>query len=137
MIHVFLDSNVILDLLMNRGPFAHESRLIFELAEKEKIRLYTSALSMANIHYIISKEWSVDLAHQAIGRVRKLVSITAVTEAMLDECIRRRHKDFEDAIQFHSAKESCEVIVTRDLKGFSAFRFPCLTPSGFLDKYFG
>jgi len=136
MMRVFLDSNVILDLLMARNPFAFESRVIFELAEKNKLSLYTSALSIANIHYIISREWTVDKAHLAIRRIRKLVSITPITEAMLTECIDRKHPDFEDAIQFYSAREMCDVIVTRDLKGFSKFKFSCLTPAEFLDQHF-
>lgn len=135
MIHVFVDSNVILDLLLLRGPFAQESRIIFELAEQKKLKLYTSALSIANIHYIISKEWSVDKANTAVGRIRKLLSITPVTEEMLDLCIDQKHTDFEDAIQFYSAKTQCTVIITRDLKGFSRFDFPSVTPFEFLENY--
>lgn len=133
MTKIYLDTNVILDALFERGPFDNEARQIFELAEMQHIQLFTSADSMTNLFYLVAKQFDKIVAYNALLNVRALVSVTAVDEAMVDNSLMLAAHDFEDAVQYFSAKAAnCEVIITRDKKGFKGFQLPIQTTKEFL-----
>jgi len=67
--------------------------------------------------------------------VRALTSISSVDQTIIDQGLKIDPFDFEDAVQYFSAKEAeCEVIISRDKKGFKQFDMLCQTPKEFLDS---
>jgi predicted nucleic acid-binding protein len=132
---IYLDTNVILDALFQRKPFDKDARQIFELADMQQIQLFTSADSMTNMYYLISKQFDKNTAYIALLKVKALTSISSVDQTIIDQGLKIDPFDFEDAVQYFSAKEAeCEVIISRDKKGFKQFDMLCQTPKEFLDS---
>lgn len=131
---IFLDTNILIDLLLERKPFQHEARSIFELGVSGEAELFASSLSFMNTHYTINKTFGQKRALEIVGQLRKLVNLLTLNEGNIDEAILNPGADFEDAVQYFSAKAAnCDVIISRDRKGFKGFDIPCLTPKEFLD----
>ncbi len=133
--HLFLDTNVIIDLLIDRKPFSEPVAQLFELAEKGKITLYISALSYSNIYYIVRKTCT---HRQMISLLRDLEAITTtldVTKQVIADSLNTGFKDFEDAIQYNTAisVKKITAIVTRDAKGFKNDAVAVFTPGEVLN----
>lgn len=75
MIRAFLDSDVILDFLLRRGPFAEPAGMIFSLGERGKLSLLTSTLSFMNVHYIATAATDVSTARSLAQRLRTLIEL--------------------------------------------------------------
>jgi predicted nucleic acid-binding protein len=128
--HLFLDTNVIIDLLIDRKPFSEPVTQLFEYAEKGKLNLYISALSYSNIYYIVRKTCT---HRQMLSLLRDLEAITAtldVTKQIITDSLNTGFKDFEDAIQYNTAISNKKItaIVTRDAKGFKNDAVAVFTP---------
>ena len=127
---LFLDTNVIIDVLANRKPYVDSSSRLFDLSVKGKLTLYISALSYSNIYYIIRKSAT---HKQMLAILKDLESVTEtldVTKEIIVRSIQSDFKDFEDAIQYETAKANKKVnaIVTRDPRGFKSSELTVLTP---------
>jgi predicted nucleic acid-binding protein len=132
---VFADTNVLIDFLINREPFFDSAVAIFELAELNKIKVCVSAQSIGNIYYIMRKcgMRHTDIMHK-LESLFLLVTVLPVTDMVLKQAMRSPFVDFEDAIQYYSAlqDENCQVIITRDIKGFRFSEKPVVRPDDFL-----
>lgn len=129
---LFLDTNILIDSLLDRRPFSIHSKVIFQLAETNRVQLFSSSVSMVNTHYTVSKQWNQYRATNAINALRELVSVLSVDQVAIDLSLDN-WPDFEDAVQYHSACKHCDVIITRDKSGFKPFDFPVMTPKEFLE----
>ena len=130
---VFLDTDVILDLLANREPYAKDSATIFGLADENRIRIYTSSLSIANLHYLLCKFIARSEAKNLIKKTRILLHVMAVDERVIDLALTSNFKDFEDAIQYFTAIEhNINAIISRNIKDYTHAKIPVLTPIEFL-----
>lgn len=128
--HLFLDTNVIIDVLANRQPYAGAASKLLSLGERGKLTIYISALSYSNIYYILRK---ICGHKEMIALLRDLKSITttmSITQEIIHEAIESGMKDFEDAIQLNTAisNKKIQAIVTRDVKGFKDAGLAVLTP---------
>ncbi len=118
---VFLDTDVIVDLLTMRDPFFNDSRELFTLIEDKKISASTSVLVIANIYYLIAKFKGKDEAKKAIIRLRLLLTILSVDPHMIDLALSSGFKDFEDGVQYCCAiSNGLDIIVTRNIKDYPA-----------------
>ena len=137
MIKVLLDTNIILDLLAKREPFYNGAARIFTLADKSKLMLFTTSLSIANTYYILSNLKSASDAREILRNFRVLVSIIEVDEKITDLSLNdHSFRDFEDAIQYYSALENnIGFIITRDSKGFKKSQIPVMTADEFLTSF--
>lgn len=126
---VLLDTNVIIDLLAKREPYNHDVKHLFSLADQNKVRLYTSALSIANISYVLRKQLPAAESRRILRKLKMLVGILSLDEKVITLALNDNHfVDFEDSLQYYSATENrLEVIVTRNLKDFTHSRLPVMT----------
>lgn len=132
---VFLDTNVVLDYLMERGDFYKDSEYIFQAAYNDEVELCLSALSFSNIAYITRKKFSKDELYE-LFELRKMVIRTKVDDRVVDAAITSKAKDFEDALQYFSAIQAgVDCIVTRNTKDFEFAKIKVLTPNEFLAQY--
>jgi len=130
---VFLDTNVILDILLRREPFIADSAAVWDLLEREKAAGYASAISFNNIHYIIRKLAGTKDAQQAMRAMRDTLYIVPLDEKTLDKAIDAKFSDFEDAIQFFSAiRCEADFLLTRNVSDFPHDDIPILKPQAFL-----
>jgi len=132
---VFLDSDVLLDYLTGRNPFLNEIKIIIDKGIRKEIKLYTSSLIIANIHYFIAK---TENSKQAIFKIDKLTSfikVLSVGEPEILESVKSKFKDFEDCIQNSCATNNkMDLLVTRNIKDFKLSKLPILTPKELIVK---
>ena len=131
---IFLDTDVALDHLADRQPFAEYAHRLFALAEKGEITLCLSALSFSNLYYILRKLVGHGEALALLGKLKQLVRVSAVREAEIQSALASSFKDFEDAIQHFTAKAEGDVsaIITRNKADYAGSEIPVLSPDEFL-----
>jgi len=133
MIKAFVDTNVCLDLICGRTPFNSSAEKLFSLADSGKLKLYVSALSFANMEYILKSQYKLENARLALSRFKVLVSVLPVDDKIIELAIASGFVDFEDAIQYYSALESgLKVIITRDQRGYAKAEIQVIDPEGFI-----
>lgn len=134
---VFLDTNIIVDLIADRKPFSKFSIEIFKKAEENKIKLFTSSHSIATTHYLLKKYLEEKLLRDVIYNLLDYITVVAVDTDVLKKGLRSKHKDFEDSIQILCAStiENIDCIVTRNIKDFRDSEILVLTPDEFCLKY--
>lgn len=131
---VFLDTNVLIDLLMRREPFVNNAERVFLLAGTGQIEALVSALTLVNAHYILSKTSGRKVARRALRVIVSDLTVYDLTWShILTELSGEDFDDFEDGLQFRAAfAAEAEVIVTRDLDDFKPSGIPVMTPERFL-----
>ena len=131
---VFVDSDVILDLFLKREPFFKFSQTLFNSSERNYLKLYTSTLIIANVHYFVSKALKdKSLAKSHIKLLIELISVISVTAEHIQTAVNSSGNDFEDAIQISVAETSkADFIITRNTKDYKHSAIPVLTAEQFL-----
>lgn len=130
---VFVDTDIIYDLLASRDPYYNAAARLFTLSDEKKIQLFISALSVANIHYLISKQLSSAEAKQVLRKFRLLVHVVPINEKIIDLALNSEVNDFEDAIQYFCALESdCDILLTRNLKDYKKAQITVMTAQDFI-----
>lgn len=130
---VLLDTNIVIDLLAKREPFDQDARKLFSFADNEKVNLFTSALSIANINYVLLRDKKPEEAKQILRKLKLLVGILSLNEKVISLALNDNNfKDFEDGLQYYSALENnIEIIITRNLKDFENSKIPVMTAGQF------
>jgi predicted nucleic acid-binding protein len=131
---VFVDTDIIYDLLAKREPFYQAAARLFTLADEGKIQIFISSLSLANLHYLLSKEISSFEAKQILRKFKLLVQIAPLNEKIIDLALNSEFNDFEDAIQYYSALQNeIEILLTRNLKDYKKAQITVLTAQDFVN----
>jgi predicted nucleic acid-binding protein len=127
---VFLDTNIIVDLIADRKPFSRHAIEIFNKAEEKKVKLYTSSHSIATTHYLMKKYLDEKSLREVLYNLLDYLTVIPVDLDVLKKGLRSNHKDFEDAIQILCASkvEKMDCIVTRNIKDFRKCEILVLTP---------
>ena len=130
---VFLDTNILLDVLTVRGPFYGDAARLWTLAEEGRIVGLISAISFGNCYYVLRKQAGRANADEAMCHLRDAFKPVELTEQILDQAIDAGFSDFEDALQFHSAVHArAECILTRNPDHFPRAPLSVLSPAEFL-----
>jgi len=134
---IFIDTNVLLDVMLCRNNFYPDSRAVFDIVETNDINAFVSAVSMTTIFYILRKfKQSIDDAYYLMDDLSALFTIAPVTENTIINAMSLRWKDFEDAVQFMSAKGvNAKYIITRNKSDFETLEIPCLSPSEYIAQF--
>lgn len=130
---VFLDTDVVIDLLTDRQPYSEDIAVIFSLSEKGVLELCVSSLSFNNIYYIVRKLAGHKKALELLTNLEKLVIVSPVGKEQIQEGLLSGFKDFEDAIQYACARSAgIHTIVTRNVKDYAKAKCAVHTPDSFL-----
>ena len=126
----FVDTNLILDFLSAREPFAENANLIFNLAYNHQIELFVSSQSILTSHYILKKAFAEDKVRASLSEILEIVEVVSVNQSILQKALKSKHKDYEDAVQIFCAHnvENLNGIITRDMKDFSTSEIPVFAP---------
>lgn len=127
---VFVDTNILVDLIADRRPFSKFAIQLFSKAEEGKIKLYTSSHTIATTHYLLKKYIDEKVLRDILHNILDYLNIVAIDQDVIKKGLRSKHKDFEDAIQIISAYsiEKLDCIVTRNIKDFKGSEILVLTP---------
>lgn len=132
--NIFVDTDIIYDLLAKRDPHYQAAAKLFTLSDEEKIQISISALSIANIHYLISKQLSGERAKQILRKFRLLIHIVPLNEKIIDLALNSKFNDFEDAIQYYCAIENeCDILLTRNLRDYKKAQITVMTALDFIN----
>lgn len=133
---LFLDTNILIDLLADRPPFSKFAIAIFDMAEKKKLKLYTSSHSYATTYYLLKKYIDEKELRTLLLSLLDLIELIPVDLTIVKKSLLSRHKDFEDAIQIFAAGtiDRLDFIVTRNLKDFKGAGVAVIAPDELL-KY--
>lgn len=130
---LLIDTNVIIDVLQDREGLAESSLDVWKLCETEEAEGFISALSFANIVYILRKELSPEIIESVLKTLSMIFTFAALTGNDLEEAAKLRWKDFEDALQSQSARRiHADFIVTRNVRDFVNSSVPAITPEDLL-----
>lgn len=136
-IRIFIDTNIILDVLLEREPFLKGSREIWCLVEEKEVAGFVSLNSLTDIFYISKKYIGSEKARGLVGKLLSVFDFIPLTKAIVKQALFLDIKDLEDAIQAISAKKAfADYLISRDIKGFSSnIGIKVTTPEGFLEIY--
>ena len=134
---LMIDTNIILDVLLEREPFYENSKGILDLCESRKIYGFISASTATDIFYLVRKSLkSTDEAYKALGHILNILKILTVTNDDVNSAFIQHSSDFEDCLLATCAKSNkCDGIVTRNKKDFLTFGITILSPEDVIDSF--
>jgi predicted nucleic acid-binding protein len=135
--NIFIDTNVLLDVMLCRDNFYPASRTVSDIVETNKINAFVSAVSMTTIFYILRKfKPDISEVYSLMDDLSALFTVAPVTEYTITNAMALRWKDFEDAVQFISAQGvNAQYIITRNKADFETPGIPCLNPDEYSTQY--
>jgi predicted nucleic acid-binding protein len=131
---VLFDTDVILDLLLDREPFAEAAALVFSRVEKGDITGYVCATTMTTLHYLAAKALGAAKARKYIQRLLSLLEVAPVNRPVLEAALVGKFDDFEDGVVSEAAHHvGARAIVTRNVKHYRGSAVPAYLPSEILE----
>ena len=130
-----IDTNIILDVLLEREPFFEDSKAILKMCEEKSIEGFVTASTITDIFYITRKALhSTNSAYKAIEHMLNIVKVLSVTNADVNEAFLQKAQDFEDCLLATCAKSNkCDGIVTRNIKDFLSFNIALIDPKSLIE----
>jgi predicted nucleic acid-binding protein len=116
---LFIDSDIILDVLTKRENFYEFAAEVFDLGYEKKLKLYTSAVVLANVFYILRKKYGIEKSKEQLKKLRLIIDVLPIDGKTVDSALDAKFGDFEDGLQYFSAKENeVLMIITRNIKDY-------------------
>ncbi|MDO7846919.1 PIN domain-containing protein [Hymenobacter sp. M29] len=127
--HLFLDTNILIDLLSGREPFGAVA--LFAAAHARQMHLFASGLSISTCHYILERHHPQLNGRALVRQLLPLLTITEVSATVIQQALDSAFADFEDGLQYYLASSNplVEVIVTRNVKDFLPADIPVIEPT--------
>ena len=127
---LFIDSDVILDLVLQREEHFESAQKLFDQFQQGKNILYTSSIIISNMHFMIRKLHDVKIANSSVSFVSKHFKIIDANNDDIENSIQSKFSDFEDGVQYFSALRSkkIDVLVTRNVNDYKYALLPVFTP---------
>lgn len=132
---LFVDTNIVIDLLSRREPFYQEAAFLFSIADRKQIEIAVSALTIANTSYILLRQMDSNKAKAILRKLRLIIKILPVDDKIIDLALNDdTFPDFEDGLQYFTAIENDQdIVITRNLKDFKSSRLPTMTAKQFIE----
>jgi len=134
MTDIFIDTDVIIDFLIDREPHSREAAIIFTLIEQKKLKGYVSSLTFSNLYYVLRKIESHNKVIAKLDSISRLLTILKVDQQIIKLAIASGFPDFEDSIQYNCALgyKKIDVLITRNIKDYKGSQIPVMTPAIYL-----
>ncbi|WP_031547569.1 type II toxin-antitoxin system VapC family toxin [Oribacterium sp. FC2011] len=132
---LLIDGNILLDVLQKREPHYEDSSKIWKMCETDLVEGYVSALTFANLVYIMRKELDAEKISEILKKMSLIFSVEDLTVSDLSAAAEMQWEDFEDALQAATANRiHAECIITRNVKDFKKSKVIAYTPTEFLAR---
>jgi predicted nucleic acid-binding protein len=133
--NVFVDTNIIIDLLAKREPFYKDAKDLFTLSDKKEIQLCISSISFANAYYSIVKHHKDVDAKRYLAKFKVLVKVLPLEDKAIELALASDFNDFEEGLQYFVAMDNeSDIIITRNKKDFKNSKIPVMTAGEYLKK---
>jgi len=127
---VLLDVNVVLDVLLDRKPFADASAAVWAAIENGDAEGLLSAHAVTTLHYLNMKAVGTRMATETTEALLSVFNVAPVDEAVLRSAVSLQWQDFEDAVTAAGARRAkCDAVVTRNPRDFKGAPVRVLTPA--------
>ena len=135
---VLVDTDIVIDFLTKREPFAKEAAQLFNLADQKKVQLYISSLCLNNIYYLFRKVIGHKKTLLLLQQLVEIVEILALDKQVVIKALNSNFSDFEDALQNFAAVEygNIGIIITRNLKDYKQSKLAIMTAASFNELVF-
>ena len=131
---VFVDSDIVLDLLSGREPHYKYAAELFSMADKNSIKIYVSSLTFANVNYILSRQLTAGKARKMLLKFKTIINVLSVNDKIIELALASDFNDFEDAIQYNTAIENgISTLLTRNLKDYKKADIAIMTAQQYLN----
>lgn len=132
---LFVDTNIVIDLLSGREPFFEEAAELFSLADKKQVELSVSSLTIANTSYALLKQMDSNKAKSVLRKLRLILNVLSLDDKIIGLALNdETFSDFEDGLQYFTAiQNGQELIITRNLKDFRHSKLPTMTAKQFIE----
>lgn len=132
---LLIDANIVLDVLQKREPYFHDSSLVWKICETEKADGYISALTVANLIYIMRKELDPEKINDIFQKLKLIFRVASLEASDITKAAEMKWDDFEDAVQSATAERLCvDYIITRNGRDFLKGKVAAITPGEYLSK---
>ena len=129
---VLFDTNIILDVLLDRRPFSEHAAFLLSKVERSEMNGFLCATTITTIHYLLEKYLDKKKAIDSIASLLALFEVAPVNRLVIENAIEAHFTDFEDSILHESARHAgAEYIITRDINDFKNAKLPTFTPVEF------
>lgn len=133
---VIVDTNIVLDVLLERQPFVNAAVGIFSLAEQSRVVAFLCATTITTIDYLLSHSLPGSKARDALRRLISIFEIATVNRPVIERALGSKISDFEDAVLAEAAlMVGVDCIVTRNPKDFAGSALKVFEPSEFLAQF--
>lgn len=133
---VLIDTNVILDHLLDRKPFNKAAEWIFMQAERSQLEAFIGGTTVTTVHYLISKALGVKAGYTHIEKLLCIFEVAPVNRTVLTSALQLKFTDFDDAVLYEAAVAiGVGAIVTRDVKGFLKSAIPVYSSDEFVASF--
>ena len=127
---ILLDTNVVLDVLLARAPHAETATSVLSSCETGVVDGVLCATTVTTVYYLVEKAANRDIAGRSISALLRICSVANVNTQVLESALALDFTDYEDAVLHQAAvANSCDAIVTRNLKDFRNAVLPVYSPS--------
>ncbi len=127
------DTNVILDVLLDKEPFSEHASYLMSKVERSEINGFVCATTVTTIHYLLSKYLDKEKSKKSITSIIALFEVASVNRLVIENALKSKFIDFEDSVLHESARQAgAEYIITRNIKDFKSSKIPAYTPTEFL-----
>ncbi len=127
------DTNVILDVLLDKEPFSEHASYLMSKVERSEINGFVCATTVTTIHYLLSKYLDKEKSKKSIASIIALFEVASVNRLVIENALKSKFTDFEDSVLHESARHAgAEYIITRNIKDFKSSKIPAYTPTEFL-----
>ncbi len=131
---VLFDTNIILDLILDRKPFSEHASYLISKVERSEISGFLCATTITTIHYLLSKYLDKEKSIESIHSIMALFEVASVNRLVIENALVSKFSDFEDSVLHESARHAgAEYIITRNIKDFKKSKIPAFTPPEFLN----
>jgi predicted nucleic acid-binding protein len=131
-----MDTDVILDFLLDRDDFSEASVFVLTLGDLGKITLFSSGLVFSNCYYILRKISTHAKAIDALQSLGSFIQMTTIDHLVVQDALHSSFKDFEDALQNASATLSgIKILITRNGKDYKKSNLAVMTPEEYISLY--
>jgi len=130
---VLFDTNVLLDVFLERESFFEASAGAIGLAEQGKIEGWIGGTTVTTIFYLLAKELSGYKAKKYVRKILKIFNVSNISRVVLEDALESNFTDYEDSVLYQSAiHANLEAIVTRNKKDFTHSDIPVYRPTELL-----
>ena len=132
---LLIDGNILLDVLQKREPHCAASSLIWKLCETEQAECFVSALTFANLVYVMRRELTAERIEDVLKKLSLIFHFADLSAADLDHAAALQWRDFEDAVQAVTAQRlHADFLITRNVRDFKESKVPAIAPDAFLNR---